>query len=134
MKMCMGCQKDKDLSEFYKQARAKDGYQRYCKVCANIRTGTSNAKKPEKYRGIRKDVRARFQAEVREYKSSRGCTHCGNDNPICLELHHTDPTAKDMDPSMATSRKLFYEEADKCIVLCCNCHRIEHERIRINGV
>ena len=88
----------------------------------------------DKYNKVRKKARDRFKEEVQLYKAASGCKVCGEQDPICLELHHLDPTIKDINPSSATSRKMFYEEADKCIVLCSNCHRKEHKRLRLSGI
>jgi hypothetical protein len=34
-KLCPSCETEKDVSEFYKNARAKDGIQYQCKMCRN---------------------------------------------------------------------------------------------------
>lgn len=126
MKTCIKCNTVKPLTDFYKQAVAADGYQRYCKKCANEFSATSESKNSTKYYNIRKKARYKFADEVREFKVSKGCAHCGEKHPAVLELHHLDPKIKDFNPSDARGRKLFYEEADKCIVLCANCHRKVH--------
>jgi hypothetical protein len=50
----------------------------------------------------------------------------------CLELHHRDPGAKEFD--FAHYRSTTFEkvkpELDKCILLCANCHREEHARLK----
>lgn len=126
MKTCLDCKQLKPLTEYYKHKYASDGLQRYCKPCANIRSAKSELKNKDKYHKIRKNVKVKFRDEMREYKASKGCNHCGENHPAVLDLHHLDPNVKDLNPSDATSRKLFYEEADKCIVLCSNCHRKLH--------
>ena len=129
MKMCKRCNIEKPVAQFYKQASSKDGLQRFCKSCANEFSKISEHKNQPKYRAIRQGVRDRFVEEMRAYKAERGCQHCGEANPICLDLHHLDPSIKDFHPSETAGRKLFYEEAEKCIVLCSNCHRKEHDRL-----
>ena len=61
------------------------------------------------------------------------CSHCGYDKYHgALDFHHTDPSQKDpkgLDP--ARSKKKFFEELDKCILLCSNCHREEHNRLNL---
>ena len=126
MKTCINCNTTKPLTDFYKQAKSVDGYQRYCKKCANIFSAKSESKNLDKYNIIRKNAKRKFADEVKQFKVSRGCAHCGENHPAVLELHHLDPKIKDFHPSDATGRKLFYEEADKCIVLCANCHRKVH--------
>lgn len=129
MKICSKCKESKPLEDFYRQSRQKDGYQRQCKTCANIMSAASEKKKADKYKVIRKKAKDKLREAMWKYKEERGCQHCPEKDPICLELHHPDPTQKDLEPSSAHSLKLFHEEADKCIVLCSNCHRKEHRRI-----
>jgi hypothetical protein len=130
MKLCTRCNTEKSVDLFYKQARSKDGLQRFCKPCANEFTKASEKKNHGKYYDIRKKSQDSFRREVKEFKAAKGCAHCEETDPICLELHHTDPTVKDLHPSAAGGRKMFYKEAEKCIVLCANCHRKEHNRLR----
>ena len=58
-----------------------------------------------------------------------GCVCCGENEVTCLELHHKDPSVKDIHPSNATGRKIFYQEAEKCVVVCANCHRKLHANL-----
>jgi hypothetical protein len=65
-----------------------------------------------------------------EYKVSRGCKRCGfREHPAALDFHHRDPLQKEF--SIGASIKRFglsltrvKKEAEKCDVLCANCHRI----------
>ena len=67
-----------------------------------------------------------------EYKGGK-CQHCGYDKyPDVLEFHHLDPTQKE-----ASWNKIrlwnwgkIKSELDKCSMLCANCHREEHIRLR----
>jgi hypothetical protein len=131
MKICRQCEIQKPFGDFYKRKASPDGYQFFCKLCANKKTVASEHKSIEKYQEIRSKRYKKFRDETTEYKVSRGCQHCGENHPAVLDLHHLDPSVKDMDPSAASGRRLFYEEASKCIVLCSNCHRKEHYRLKI---
>jgi 5-methylcytosine-specific restriction endonuclease McrA len=67
-----------------------------------------------------------------EYKGSK-CSKCGYDRYIgALEFHHLDPNEKDFYLSHAkmTSFEKVKSELDKCVLLCANCHREEHARLR----
>jgi predicted HNH restriction endonuclease len=61
------------------------------------------------------------------------CSNCGYNTYIgALEFHHTDPTKKDM--TIAGSGKKWEtikKEVEKCILLCANCHRELHYKLRI---
>ena len=74
---------------------------------------------------------------ITAYKAAEGCSHCGENDPIVLDLHHVDPTTKH--PSLRTPLRkgmlvlgyeMILEEVTKCIVLCANCHRREEHRLR----
>lgn len=58
------------------------------------------------------------------------CYRCKQTFPTCcMDFHHLDPTQKDgmVSKLMKTGTyKSLQEEMDKCVVMCANCHRIEH--------
>lgn len=57
------------------------------------------------------------------------CQSCGGKfHPSVYEFHHINPETKDRDPSkmMQLSHEKLQKELDKCVLLCANCHRIEH--------
>lgn len=67
------------------------------------------------------------------YKLSHGCQKCGGEFEACeLDLHHVDPSTKEIKPSdMAVqnwSISRMLTEVKKCKVLCKKCHREEHRR------
>lgn len=76
------------------------------------------------------DRRREIAARFREYKSKLKCTSCGFSHPAAIQFHHIDPTQKDLAVSQivgnARSWESIIKEIDKCIVLCANCHSIEH--------
>ena len=59
------------------------------------------------------------------------CCRCGyNKNLKALHFHHLDPSQKKHELGMANLVKsidLLQKEADKCILLCANCHAEEHD-------
>lgn len=59
------------------------------------------------------------------------CVKCGSiDLPLCCyQFHHLDPHTKNDNPSHLTRQKpseKLKKELDKCVLLCANCHAIEH--------
>jgi hypothetical protein len=82
--------------------------------------------------------RARHRAWVNERKAERGCRRCGEDDPACLDLHHTDPAAKERAVGKLIThghgRERLREELDACEVLCANCHRREHHDTATDGL
>lgn len=59
------------------------------------------------------------------------CENCGYNTYLgALEFHHKDPTQKDFAINSSLSWKRIETEVMKCMLLCANCHREEHERLR----
>jgi 5-methylcytosine-specific restriction endonuclease McrA len=115
-KICPSCRQDLPLTEYYRR-RNKDGSGVYCKPCTFEQT-------------IKRQRRLKAQAIA--YKGSC-CQLCGYDRYVgSLEFHHRDPAQKDF--SLAHARLTAFEkvkgELDKCDLLCANCHREEHARMK----
>ena len=65
------------------------------------------------------------------YKGGK-CERCGYDKcNAALEFHHLDPTQKDPMGLRKFGLQSLIKEIDKCILLCSNCHREEHVRLRL---
>ena len=66
-----------------------------------------------------------------DYKGGK-CEICGYDKYRgALEFHHIDPTQKEHYALRAINRERLFAEVDKCVLLCSNCHREEHHRLRM---
>jgi hypothetical protein len=128
MKQCTGCKETKLFTDFCKQTKSKDGYQPRCKACMAVSYNRSRNKKIDHYQQVAKVRRDQIQDLVSQWKSERGCVVCKEDFSPCLELHHTDPSNKEGDPSSFANHSFeaFLQEASKCIILCANCHRKVH--------
>jgi hypothetical protein len=101
---------DTDSANFY------GGRKIQCKNCFNKQC--AEKQKETKLRAV-------------EYKGGC-CQHCGYNKSIsALEFHHMDPIQKDPQYKATWSWKRLKPELDKCILLCSNCHREEHDRIRL---
>lgn len=128
-KKCGHCKEIKPLQDFYKSKRPyHHGYQNYCKECQEAARKKSNAKNPDKNYETRKARRLDLVDRVREWKRAQGCSCCPETEPVCLELHHLDPSEKEDQPSnlIRVSWDRFMAEARKCILLCSNCHKKYH--------
>lgn len=88
------------------------------------------AEDPIKKYARRKKALARNKAFILEGKrDSDGCSHCGYRlHTNILHYHHLDPPDKSFAISEAKDRAIetIQEEIDKCILLCPNCHALEH--------
>lgn len=75
------------------------------------------------------EMKARMRAkkqEIMEWKRDRGCTVCGETEPWVLDMRHIDPAEKERALGNSATLKTFLKEADKCVLLCSNCHRKVH--------
>jgi cytochrome c553 len=74
--------------------------------------------------------RERLQRWSFEYRRERGCERCDERDPVCLQFHHPENTNKrrSVGGMIADSypEENVRAEADRCVVLCANCHRREH--------
>lgn len=59
-----------------------------------------------------------------------GCTKCGyNDHAVALDFHHVKPEEKVRPVTVRlwrANRAAALAESAKCVLLCANCHRVEH--------
>ena len=118
MKTCTKCKEELRLSKFHKDSATKDGYHTVCKDCRSIHYSDENAFRKER--------------AVSHYGSA--CKHCnGVFNNAVYDFHHIDESTKEHSPSSLIQKTADFEavkkELDKCLMLCANCHRIEHARI-----
>ena len=90
-------------------------------------------------KGLSKEYRFARKKQLVEYRGGK-CVSCGY-LPITdlhynvLEFHHRDPTTKSF--SIATKLMRAWDilkaEADKCDVLCANCHRLQKTSYSLGG-
>lgn len=77
------------------------------------------------------DWRKRKKIELVKYLGGK-CKHCGYDKCInALQFHHKDSNEKDFTISRKSySFEKLKKEANKCILLCANCHIELHEKLK----
>jgi len=77
-----------------------------------------------------KNARIRNATYVENYKRKNPCKKCGERRPVLLTFHHKDPKTKKYTVASLISKgrpiETLIEEINKCDVLCCNCHALEH--------
>jgi predicted HNH restriction endonuclease len=80
------------------------------------------AKVQERKRNLRK--------KFAEYKATLRCTQCGESHPATLDFHHVirHPSNRKINSLLKSGayERAMKEIAEKCIVLCSNCHRKHH--------
>lgn len=86
----------------------------------------------EKQLAYKKQRERETYAWVQSLKAK--CLWCPEAHPAALEFHHLDPDTKDLPLASVIkqgwSRERIAKEADKCIVLCSNCHRKYHHYLK----
>ena len=98
---------------------------------------------PEQRKEVVKACYTKRMKERREWyeniKKNLRCERCDEFTPICLDFHHIDPTTKERSAHTRTigvsamigrKKETILAEIAKCIVLCANCHRKEHARLK----
>jgi translation initiation factor IF-2 len=77
--------------------------------------------------------RIRLKRKCVEYKSGK-CVKCGriSENDAIFDFHHLDPNKKEFNLTTASVAKMPWDEVkkelDKCVLICSNCHRLEHSQ------
>jgi hypothetical protein len=104
------------------------------KFCGPLCKSRSDATVFQNYAAQQKRGRERKERFVAD--RGGGCEVCGYDKCLgALEFHHIDPANKlfnlDFRSISNRSQKLVEEEIKKCKLLCANCHREEHESLRV---
>lgn len=115
MRTCKHCKQTKDLSEFA-NAGIRNGvaYKRHlCIPCY------SASKKPRKQK---------LREAYYDWKKQLQCERCGFNDFRALQFHHLGDKETEVANLLRRGFNLeaVKKEAEKCIVLCANCHAIEH--------
>lgn len=129
MKKCTSCKEEKELEEFSKNKKRKDGLQTECKVCARKKHREYYAKNKEKQKKqIREAAKRRIkqnQEKICKYLEENPCVDCLEGDILVLEFDHL----RDKDKNVSDMVREGYgwdrilEEIDKCEVRCSNCHK-----------
>ena len=108
MKRCYKCRQIKSIHVFHRDITRHDGNSNICKDCHRER----------------QKVKRRKAADLRTKLKSRGCIICGyNKDPRALDFHHKEGFVKKRNLSRCRSYPKIIREANKCVVICANCHR-----------
>lgn len=92
----------------------------------------ANRHRARQWQNNRRNLR---RAWLEEQKAA-GCSRCPEKFPACLDFHHLDPATKRfmIGPSVLNHTLEDLEaEMAKCIILCANCHRKEHARLKADA-
>jgi hypothetical protein len=131
MKICGRCKTEKELSDYNKNKRTKDGVQRICRTCqreSDRKCYLKGVQLNPRERIERNKVNiSRNRAFIIRYKKMFGkCVDCGTTDYRVMQFDHV--RGKDglmsMFASGAYSLKRIKNEIKKCDIRCANCHQI----------
>lgn len=109
MKTCSNCNTEKSETDFYRKNATR--LQSYCKSCFNEYC---------------KDRWTQRKLDAIE-RMGGACNHCGfNGHHSALHFHHVHGKDMEWNKMRLVSLQRMNAELDKCILLCANCHAIEH--------
>jgi len=113
-KLCKWCGETKSKEEFYIRSDRNSLYY-YCKKCSNERDK------------VNQKIRSRERKIKLIMLKGGKCQSCGYDkNLAALVFHHRDPSLKEYELSTVglriSSWSKCLKEAEKCNLLCQNCH------------
>ena len=115
IRVCKSCGCEKSIDEFANAGIIKGvEYKRHlCIPCYSL------SKKPRK---------KRIKEEYIEWKKTLKCNRCGFDDHRALQFHHYRDKEHNISNMIKSGWNLssIQEEAEKCEVLCANCHQIHH--------
>ena len=120
-KICTKCGRELPIDQFNFRNKAKGTRRSECKECH-----TSYMK--QKYQEKKNEVQA--------IKAQLSCAKCGDKRGYVLDFHHLNPEEKENTIARMLSNRYelnkVYDEINKCIVLCANCHREFHHFQNLN--
>ena len=107
---------------------------KFCFECSPSYTKGDNSSRANTITCIRRALKK----QLVNYKGGK-CEKCGYDKCLrALQFHHLNPSEKDF--TISSSIRLsefdinkYYEEVDKCILVCANCHAEIHEKENKDG-
>ena len=117
MKTCTSCQREQpdEAFEVCNVVAGKIYRRRKCQKCK---------------RAITNQRRSRLRSWLADYKKALACERCGFADYRALEFYHHERGKKDFNVAdmirSGFSIETMKREIQKCIVLCSNCHQIEH--------
>ena len=117
MKKCSKCGIEKPLTEYHSAGiiNGKKYYRGDCKVCQ---------------RSVIKNRQKSIREDYIQWKKTLKCNRCGFNDYRALQFHHERDKEGNISSMMRSgfSMESILIEAEKCEVLCANCHQIHHSR------
>lgn len=125
MKKCTMCKESKELDNFHKNKKKKDGYNNVCKLCRKEYHSKWYSENKECVLEHNKKNKIRIKDFVLDYLSKNSCVDCGESDPIVLEFDHQRDKEFNISEGLSKmiSKDRIMNEILKCEVVCANCHK-----------
>ena len=128
MKKCGRCLKEKELGEFHRRGK---GHQSRCKMCSRDYHRAHYERNKARYKEQAQIQRTKVQVVVNSLKDVP-CLDCNRKfPPYVMDFDHIEDNKHRNVSNLAHDGAMAkaIAEANKCEVVCSNCHRIRtHER------
>lgn len=137
-KICIKCNKLKNLDNYNLNGRNKDKKANICRECNKERDRVLYTPRYAERRKIRRIKRGSAGQRCNKYKLQKGgeCKKCGEKRLHVLNFHHINPKNKKylISRIIDYNEKIIQKELKKCILLCANCHQDFHHLKRLNNI
>lgn len=131
-KVCSRCKKEKPIDAFAWKNKSKGTRNYHCKECQSLYFYEHYRANKKYYIDKAQEYKEDNREWFREFKKTLKCEVCGESDPCCLDFHHIDGDIKEYNISRMVSKGMSEEvirkEISKCVILCANCHRKEHNK------
>ncbi len=129
-KVCIKCERKKEITEFNFKDKAKGRRNARCKACTRAEIRAAYYKRREyylKYRAQHNRLVLRKRQEfLWGYLLNHPCVDCGIADPAVLQFDHVRGKKKESVSVMiyrsGFAMKAILEEIEKCEIRCANCH------------
>lgn len=136
-KICPRCKTEKPLIEFRWKNKKKEIRDSHCISCAREFGKAHYRNNTQKIKTQVKNRNKSYALKNQEWKSNLFCVSCGENETSCLDFHHLDPNTKEnIISEMLRNNSLaaVMREAEKCVVVCANCHRKIHAGVLLLSI
>ena len=137
MKTCSTCKRDLLLIEFTNNRAKPDGKSSACRRCKSVQQAawyrSHAAVHMSNVAARSKIVMAATRKKVLSYLLEHPCVDCGESDPIVLDFDHVrGRKIAHVSVLISNHRAAWsrvFEEIQKCVVRCANCHRRKTARL-----
>lgn len=130
-KQCPQCKEVLARSNFHISRSEHDGFSTYCKKCSVVKDASAYQKQKDKLQLKRLELKKKCVDLL-----GGKCSRCGYDEFLAgLDFHHIN--GKDLNVATLIARSArntdsqlnrLFNEVEKCILLCRNCHNAYHAK------